>query len=369
MTENYISISKRIKDIQIFLKKLENENYPKFLPLLEGITDEGRSLSLGFSNYALKLYYMTGQWDMLKSEEQRNWISYLQSFQKETLDNFENQFIDEVLYRSYKKFKPVDNIKDSAKILLNKTNHFNFTLKKQKFNEAINAETKQTVSTLFQVGSKNLQTISNPYNSKEELINYLNKLNWSTPWTSGAQFASLCLYEATQDYKNEKILLNFISKLANKDTGSYYLNKPKSNREIINGAMKVLSGLDWLESEIHYPEKLIDFCLDNDPMDEGCDIVDYIYVLYRCSQQSKYKKNEINKLLLSKVENIYRLYNKEDKAFSYFKNKSQTYYYGVQISKGLNRADIHGTLLCVWALIMILECNEMNDFKFKLIKP
>ena len=29
---------------------------------------------------------------------------------------------------------------------------------------------------------------------------------------------------------------------------------PNSSREVINGAMKVISGLDWLEREIHYPE-------------------------------------------------------------------------------------------------------------------
>ena len=42
--------------------------------------------------------------------------------------------------------------------------------------------------------------------------------------------------------------------------------------------MKVLTGLDWLDSQIHYPEKLIDYCINNKPLMEGCDIVDYIYV-------------------------------------------------------------------------------------------
>ena len=58
-------------------------------------------------------------------------------------------------------------------------------------------------------------------------------------------------------------------------------------REIINGAMKVISGLDWLDARIHSPKKLIDFCLDNKPFLEGCDIVDYVYVLYKCSKINK----------------------------------------------------------------------------------
>ena len=42
--------------------------------------------------------------------------------------------------------------------------------------------------------------------------------------------------------------------------------------------MKVISGLDWLDEKIHYPDKLIDFCLQNNPIEEGCDIVDFVYV-------------------------------------------------------------------------------------------
>ena len=51
--------------------------------------------------------------------------------------------------------------------------------------------------------------------------------------------------------------------------------------EVINGAMKVITGLDWINHEIHYPEKLIDFCLNTKPQ-TGCDLVDIVYVLYKC---------------------------------------------------------------------------------------
>ena len=65
--------------------------------------------------------------------------------------------------------------------------------------------------------------------------------------------------------------------------------------------MKVLTGLDWLDSQIHYPEKLIDYCINNKPLMEGCDIVDYIYVLYRCSKETEYKKQEILKILMNQL--------------------------------------------------------------------
>ena len=33
--------------------------------------------------------------------------------------------------------------------------------------------------------------------------------------------------------------------------------------------MKVITGLDWIDEEIHYPERLIDLCLNIDPSQEG----------------------------------------------------------------------------------------------------
>ena len=61
--------------------------------------------------------------------------------------------------------------------------------------------------------------------------------------------------------------------------------------------MKVISGLDWLDKEIHYPRELIDFCLSNSPILEGCDVVDFVYVLYKCAEQENYRKKEISILL------------------------------------------------------------------------
>ena len=85
-------------------------------------------------------------------------------------------------------------------------------------------------------------------------------------------------------------MYDFLQNLNNQSTGSYHLEGLNDEREIINGAMKVISGLDWLEMPIHKPKELIDFCLSNIPVSEGCDIVDFVYVLYMCSKQLNYKK-------------------------------------------------------------------------------
>ena len=97
----------------------------------------------------------------------------------------------------------------------------------------------------------------------------------------------------------------------------------------------------------------------------------YIYVLYKCSQQVEYKKNEINNVLLEQLDYLEKLYVRNEGGFSYFIDKSQTHYYGVEITGGKKQADIHGTTLCLWAISMItnnLE-NDKLDLKWKLIKP
>ena len=55
--------------------------------------------------------------------------------------------------------------------------------------------------------------------------------------------------------------------------------------------------------------------------------------------------------------------------FSYFRNKSQTHYYGSKISNGLNEPDLHGTLLLVWAIALISDIIELPTSDWKIIKP
>ena len=69
------------------------------------------------------------------------------------------------------------------------------------------------------------------------------------------------------------------------------------------------------------------------------------------------------------LEYIKLLHHPKLNGFSYFVKKSQTHYYGINISKGINEPDIHGTVLSVWAIVMILELIEKNIYGYKVIKP
>jgi hypothetical protein len=260
-------------------------------------------------------------------------------------------------------------IKNSFKQTLTFLNIKSYDNNHQKLKKAINAETKQAIATLYQVGHKNKSNLQTEFKEYGDLENYLNILDWSRPWSAGAQYSSFCVYTITQDLGFRENLIEYIRDKSDKETGSYFTKTPQSTREIINGAMKVITGLDWLNHEIHYPKELIDFCIDNEPHLEGCDIVDYVYTLYKCSQQVDYRKKEINLIFNKILNSLFELYYFKEGGFSYFPKKSQSHYYGLKITESKDTPDIHGTLLCLWALNMILDNLEILSPEKKLIKP
>lgn len=364
-------MNEKIKEsITIFLKSLENsdQNF-QFYPVIDGLTEWGKRVELGFSCYALKIYYILGEWDKLDSKNQLNWIKYINSFQVKNHE-IENAYIDTVFKEYFYTFNLKKDLKNITKTTLTKLNLKKFETRKQILFKNYIAETKQAIATLAQVGHDSKYLFNNFPKDEFSINDYLNKFDWNKPWNAGAQFASLCVFSASR-FKSDNnkeiknILESFITKKVNLENGFYCEKSTTSSVELINGAMKVISGLEWLETPIHYPDKIIEFCLNNKPNQEGCDLVDIVYVLSKCSQQSLYKKNEI-KLYFEEIKKIiFKNYKEKHGGFSYFQNKSQTHYYGIPISHGLDTADIHGTLLLLWALSLIdnFETENNSDLK------
>ena len=68
-------------------------------------------------------------------------------------------------------------------------------------------------------------------------------------------------------------------------------------------------------------------------------------------------------------EIIYKHYFSNEGGFSYFQNKSQLYYYGLNITNGLNKPDIHGSTLLLWALSLITDYRKNSDININILKP
>lgn len=344
-----------------------------YLPVNQGITKHGKKLKLGFSVYSLKMFYMTGEWDILDKTLQAEWINFINSFQSTNKLFPSNSFIDLAYLEYFKKNKINIIAKDTAKRFLNNVTNKKYELNSRFIQNSVRAETKQCIATLYQVG----QSASKPYFDfpKENLALFLDSFDWTQPWGAGAQFSGLSVFITTQINDKKEIdhlsemMFDFINKKVNTNDGAYYIGNQPSKSQAINGAMKVLTGLDWLGIRIHYPKKLIDLCLNTIPSSEGCDLVDIVYVLFRCSLETEYRKSEI----VSYLENLELListhFYQEQGGFSYFTNRSQQNYYGVKISNGHNTPDIHGTILFTWAIAMIHELISPADNPWKIIKP
>tara|TARA_B100000900_G_scaffold405343_1_gene414809 strand:- start:26 stop:1132 length:1107 start_codon:yes stop_codon:yes gene_type:complete len=348
---------------------VQSLNYEKFYfkSLNDGATDAGKELTLGFMCYGLKFYFMTNLWSNINNELKTDWVNIINSYQVEKSQFPKNSYIDPNYIKFFNSSSPSVKAKNFTKSFLTLTKIKNYESQKEIFKRSINAETKQAISTLYELGYKNSKPVE-PRFLGNKAIEYLDALDWSKPWASGAQFSSFCVFAETQKNISKSDLINFSDNLVNKETGFYYRVLPNEKRELFNGAMKIISGLDWLNYEIHYPTKIIDYCLNNKPEFEGCDFVDFIYILSKCLESTNYRKKDVINLMLEISEDMELLYFSHTGGYSYFKNKSQTNYYNIKISEGLDVPDLHATLLCNWANILILNTiGESNGFKS--IKP
>ena len=352
--------------IPIWLERVSLPNHPgRFYPCLDGRTKVGSEAGLGFSCFALKIYRILGLWEQLQAERRGEWINFILSYQRRE-HPYKGAFIDPPVLNHCNSWK-----RRIVDILL-KRGHRSLSHREA----TIRAETKQAIATLADVGIRApLYFQDFPY-TPDEVLDFLRSgLNWSHPWAAGGQAAALALFVAheaprfltqreVEDVKCE--MVNFFHTIVDKKTGTWFRGKRPSYGELINGAMKVLNALEWLDAEIPYPERLIDTCLSRLPQAEGCHLVDAVYVLYRCCQETEYRRKDIKDYLKQILEMI-KQHRKADGAFSYYVRYNQTHYYGAKVAVPIRQSDIHRTILLVWAIAMIGFISEWEGFAWRVI--
>jgi hypothetical protein len=240
------------------------------------------------------------------------------------------------------------------------------------------AETKQAICSLAEVGAKPHRPYLVFPKEPQGVAAWLERLPWRTPWGAGAQSCQLAAFLRTQGpeaMETEEVeglcdaAYDFLAALVDDSTGAYFQGHLPERGQLINGAMKVLTALDWLERPIHRPERLIDTCLAELPSPQGCHLVDLVYVLHRCvASGSEHRRAEVRDYCLRLLEMI-RRHHQPDGGFSYYIGRTQLSYYGLPITRGLDEGDIHGTVLLVWALAMILAILEEPEPAWRVIKP
>lgn len=348
-----------------YVKSLKR-NDGKFAFASQGLTEAGENIQLAFSCWALKIHYMLGGWEQLPHAEKTTWVNFIQSFQAGgnpmRLPFARNAFLDPTLIKHVAWQRP------RRERLLDRVFH---PRKFTPLQKTISGETKQAVSTLAQVGAQANHPYTGFPSTPGALKKYLENLNWASPWEAGAHVATIAVYlstEAPRFLKPAQVVLlrqlcnRWLEMLVHAETGAYFLGEIPNYGQTVNGAMKVLNALEWLEVPIHYPEKLIDTVLAQLPEKEGCHLVDAIYVLYRCALQTDYRKSDIQNYVVKVVDMMVKHYNPLDGGFSYYIGRSQPLYHLVRLTHQHPVSDLHGTVLLTWAAAMMLSLLEIENW-------
>lgn len=340
----------------LFLQKMRCKNGFYKYSLSGDLYNENIHWGLGNSIFALRLYYMIDSLEYVDLDEIYNFII---SFQRSG-----GYIYDDYLHRKSFRFRKF--LRSIKSLQLREL----FREKEKR------AETRQSFSSLLMINKKPPIPFYNFPKSKKSIEKYLSSLNWNKPWDAGSHFSHLIFflfhmkrhYPCHFDY-NIHELINYATEWANgiqNDDGSWYVGNTTLNQKI-NGAMKIITGLDIAGVLIKNPEKLVDLalCAINDK--HACDNFNIVYVLYHCTKQLdfSYRQDEIERFFEERLE-IYRQHYYEDiGGFSFHPNKSNEYYYGVKITKGLNEPDIHGTMMFTWGISLISEVLGIKEIRLR----
>ncbi len=369
---------KRLNDeVPPFMERLAVSGQPgRFLPCPAGATAAGEAIGLGFSCFALKIFYTLNIWEQQAPDHKRAWLDFIRSHQVAAEPGRDHPgggaFVDPAVMAAMPPESPSAVFKRGIQRLLGKN-----ALSPRV--ETVIAESKQAIATLAQVGAIPERPYQNFPRQPTALQKRLSGFDWSKPWGAGGQTAALAVFARTQaplleSEADAEALIHtcstFFGTIADPGSGGYFSGPtPPNHGQLINGAMKVLTALDWLETPVHYPERLIDSCLARLPSSTGCNLVDAIHVLHRCALQTEHRRRDIQAFCLQVLDMVISHYH-ADGGLSYRIGQSQThYYYGTVISKGLNVGDIHGTCLLMWGLAMILELLDENEPGWQVIRP
>lgn len=238
--------------------------------------------------------------------------------------------------------------------------------------QVVRAETRQAMSALellkrpVKVNSERLP------HTPQAVERFLSRLNWQAFWNAGGHFSHMIFFLQHSQLPNRQNLIqqavNWVMELQHKEDGAWYTGSP-SPREKINGAMKVLTGLNLTETPaLAYPDRLIDYCLANKNDHDACDNINVPYVLRTVSLliNESHRMEHIQHFALSELDTIRHYYSPEFGGFSFHADKASDSYYGVPIFRGLLEPDIHGTCMFLWGITLICKINKLfvgNEFQ------
>lgn len=335
-------------DSQNFLRKLKGKKRPGFYHYSLSGDYFGERVKWGLGNavFFLKIVYTLDLSDRFPKEIEEA-ESFIQGFQRK-----DGVFFDPLIH--------LLSIPSKTKAFIR-----SFDLSSLSAQPTLRAETRQAISALSLFGKKPKYEYIHLPRTEEEIVDYLQSLDWGLPWHAGSHFSHLLFFLKNSAIKNKdepiSLSVDWVNRLQHAEDGFWYLGSP-SLQQKINGAMKVLTGFEVAGiKNLNHPKKLIDNCLAAQNDEHACDNFNITYVLASCHQvEPDYKTGEIKSFMLERLGRYREYYYPEIGGFSFYKNQASRYYYGALLSRGKDEPDIHGTVMFLWGLSLITRVLKID---------
>ena len=143
-----------------------------------------------------------------------------------------------------------------------------------------------------------------------------------------------------------------------------------SHLQRINGAMKMLTAYNWAARPVPYPDRLLDYTLNEVSGEDGCGILDRLFVIQQAGKWAPdYRARDVEGIALEALGEISR-YRQDDGGFSFRPNRAQHSYYGALVSLREKQSDMHGAVMFTWACAVALDLLGIREkVGWQLSKP
>lgn len=323
----------------------------------------GPKAGLGFSCYAAKVMVQCRLWEHLQEEHRTGWVRHIQNFQLGPEPPGYGQFCDPWV-ESHGRFC------------------YNFTcLRGRRWGDLFRvnwqnrwAETRQAVATLKVLGAQPRYPIGGFPTEPESISQFIQKLDWRQPWGAGAQVGHLLFFmkhgEVPEAQRTQclETVLDGLAKIESSETGFWHQGKVP-NQEIINGAMKVLSGLKWWGIGVRQAESLARIAVADVVGTCDCAVTNRLFVLHCLKDQLESLPTAVEPLFCTSLEFIHRFL-QPDGGLSSSPTGSLSRYYYAKVSQGLPLGDLHGLCLLTWAIALGAGLtNQLDLLGWQIVAP
>lgn len=297
--------------------------------------------------FAMEAAWQAGLWDNWPAERHAACTEFVRSFQTE-----EGWFVDPWLGRASRP-SLMDAARAAAKACIGRPRGIP-VLDRDRIN--IRAETRQAASTLLMVKSAPRFPLPIECVKPDEARRFLEHLDWTQPWGAGSHLSHLLflltvnrtLFGLVERYDDlVDVVVNCLSGIRDPDTQCWHRGDPPVAMEI-NGAMKVLSGLQWLDRPYPDCSRLMDLALSQPFENDGCGFFNRLFVVSECRRACpKGYRTEDVASLAERALGALSVFRKPDGGFSFYRAHAQTGYCGARVSKGFAVSDLHGAAMMV----------------------